>query len=246
MSAPAAPLPARLAAAGWWDLRTIVGNGEQVLVTAVIPVLLLVAMVRTATPDLSPLPQGPAALAAALAVAVVSSAFTGQSIALAFDRRSGLLRYLVTTPLGRRGVVAGRVIATAVLVPAQAVVLLVTAAVLGVPLGIDAVLSLVVVSFCGAAAFGPLGLLLGGTVRAEAVLAIANLSWLVMLALGGLVIPLDRSPGGTLVAFVPPGLLGEAARAAAVDGRVDALACLGLLAWGAVLAVLAGRLLRWR
>jgi hypothetical protein len=36
-----------------------------------------------------------------LALAVVSSAFTSQAIATAFDRRNGVLRMLATTPLGR-------------------------------------------------------------------------------------------------------------------------------------------------
>jgi ABC-2 type transport system permease protein len=227
-------------------VRTVLGNAEQVLVTAILPVALLVTLVVTETPDLAPLPQGPAALAAAVAVAVVSSAFTGQAIALAFDRRSGLVRFLVATPLGRSGVVGGRLVAVAVVVAGQLVLLVAAAAALGVPLSPSRVGALAVVAACAAAAFTGFGLLLGGTVRAEGVLAVANLAWVAMVSLGGLVVPPERLPAAWLTGVLPPGLLGEAARAATVDGRVDAMACLALLAWAAVAGSLAGRLLRWR
>ena len=48
----------------------------------------------------------------------------------------------------------------------------------------------------GAAAFVGLALLLGGTLRAEAVLAVANLVWLVFVAIGGVIVPLDQAPAG--------------------------------------------------
>jgi ABC-2 type transport system permease protein len=242
----AAAAPRRLRAAAVWDLRTLVGNGEQLLVTAVIPTALLVALTVTGTPDLGPGPQAPGALAAAVAVAVVSSAFTGQAIALAFDRRSGLVRFLVTTPLGRSGVVAGRLSAVAVVVAAQLALLLATSAALGHRPEPAALAGLAAVAGCGTAAFAGLGLLLGGTVRAEGVLAVANLAWLAMVGLGGLVVPVDRLPGAAVTGLLPPGLLGEAARTAAVEGRVDAVSCLLLLAWAALAAALAARLLRWR
>ena len=43
-------------------------------------------------------------------------------------------------------------------------------------------------------AFGGLGLLLAGTLRAEVTLAAANLVWLVLLFAGGIAIPLDKYP----------------------------------------------------
>jgi ABC-2 type transport system permease protein len=245
-AAAAAPAWRRLRAAVGWDLRTLLGNGEQLLVTAVIPTALLVGLTVTGTPDLAPLPRAEAALAAAVAVAVVSSAFTGQAIALAFDRRSGLVRFLVTTPLGRPGVVTGRLVAVATVVAAQLALLVATAALLGYRPDPAALAGLAVSAGCGTAAFAGLGLLLGGTVRAEGVLAVANLAWLAMVALGGLVVPVERLPGAAVTGLLPPGLLGEATRAAAVEGRIDPVACLLLLGWAALAAALAARLLRWR
>ena len=47
----------------------------------------------------------------------------------------------------------------------------------------------------GSAAFAGLGLLMAGTLRAEATLAVANGLYLVFLLLGGFILPLDRLPG---------------------------------------------------
>ena len=61
----------------------------------------------------------------------------------------------------------------------------------------------------GTVAFAGLGLLMAGTLRAEATLALANLLFLVSLVLGGIVLPLDRLPGAVAV-----GRGGAAARGA--------------------------------
>ena len=64
-----------------------------------------------------------------------------------------------------------------------------------------------------------LALLLAGTLRAEAVLAVANLVWVLLLGLGVLV-PTDLLPGalGTVAALLPSGALGDAVRTSLVDG----------------------------
>ena len=49
----------------------------------------------------------------------------------------------------------------------------------------------------GTAAFGSLGLLIAGTLRAEATLAVANLVYVLLLVGGGLIVPLSAIPGGT-------------------------------------------------
>ena len=71
----------------------------------------------------------------------------------------------------------------------------------------------------GCGTFVSLALLLAGTLRAEAVLAIANLAWVLLLGLGTLV-PTDQLPGalGDVAALLPSGALGDAARTAFLDG----------------------------
>lgn len=248
----AGPAPARrrvLRQAGW-DLRAVLRNGEQLLVTFVLPVAVLVGILRTGVPDLSPLPQGPAALAGSLGVAVVSSAFTGQAIALAFDRRAGVLRLLATTPLGRGGLVAARVLAVGAVIALQSVVLVLTAVVLGATPGAAGLAAAVPALVLGTATMLCAGVLLAGTVRPEGVLGLANLLWVAVLVGGGLVLPVtvlvaEGSAAANLLGLLPTAALGEALRAALVDGQATPAALLVLTVWAVVLGAAARRWLRW-
>ncbi len=143
-----------------------------------------------------------------LALAVMSSAFTGQAIALGFDRRYGVLKRLAATALPRWLLVAGKLVAALVVVTVQAAVLGGIAIALGwspTASGIGAAVLLLVV---GTVSFGALGVLLGGALRAEAVLALANIVWFMLLLAGGIVVGPDTLPGalGTVVSYLrrPP------------------------------------------
>ena len=72
-----------------------------------------------------------------------------------------------------------------------------------------------------AGAFVGLALLLGGTLRAEAVLGVANLVWLVFVAIGGVIVPLSTSPEWVRVAggLTPAGALSNGLRSVLTDGR---------------------------
>ena len=146
-----------------------------------------------------------------LALAVMSTALTSQAISTAFDRRAGVLRLLATTPLGRGGLVAGKVVAVLVVEVGQVLVIGGVAAGARVAPGrlAGSALSLVL----GTWAFVALGLLLAGTMRAEAVLGAANLLWVLLLVGGGVVVPADRLPGplAALAPLLPSGALGDGA-----------------------------------
>lgn len=246
----AAPTAARVLAQGRWEAGTMLRNGEQVLLTLVLPALVLVGLSRTTVVDLGLGPGQQAVDVVApgvLALAVLSTAFTGQAIATGFDRRSGVLRLLATTPLGRSGLLAGRVLGVLAVEVVQLVVLGGVALVIGwrpSPVGLAPAALLVVVA---TAAFTALGLLLAGTLRAEAVLAVANLVWAALLVVGGVVVPAGQHPGawGVLVHAIPSGALGEGLRRALADGRLDLPALGVLLAWAVVAAAAARRWFRW-
>ena len=249
---PAGPAPApaarRITRQALWDLQAVLRNGEQLLVTFVLPVAVLVGLLRTGVPDLSPAPQGPAGLAGALGVAVVSSAFTGQAIALAFDRRAGVLRLLGTTPLGRGGLVAARVLAVLAVVLLQSALLLVVGAVLGVPVGAPALLLLLPVLALGTAAMLGAGMLLAGTVRPEGVLGLANLIWVAVLVGGGLVLPVGGLVDGAaadVLGLLPTAALGDSLRAAVAGAAPAPLDVCVLVAWAVGLGLAARRWLRW-
>lgn len=241
----AAPTRDRILASARFEAATLLRNGEQLLVSLVLPAMALVVLSMTSYPELGQ-PRIDVVAPGALALAVVSTAFTGQAIATAFDRRYGVLRLLGVSPLGRDGLLAGKALAVLTVLGLQSVVLGAVAAGLGwrpSPLG-GALLVVTVV--IGAVCFVSLAMLLAGTLRAEAVLAAANLLWILFLGLG-LLLPLDTLPAAAEAAarWLPPALLGESARAASLNGTVPLVEWAALLGWAAVAAGLARRTFRW-
>ena len=98
----------------------------------------------------------------------------------------------------------------------------------------------------GTAAFAALGLLLGGTLRAEIVLAVANLLWFVFAGLGALTIETSMVPPSVrwLSRLTPSGALSEAL-SQAMTLSMDWLGVLVLVAWGGVAALAARRWFRF-
>src|ERR1700750_1397380 len=89
----AAPLPAVIATQAVLETRTTLRNGEQLLLTLFIPVLLLVAF------TLEPLVKSEGRrvdflVPGIIALAVMFTAFTSQAIATGFERRYGVLKRL--------------------------------------------------------------------------------------------------------------------------------------------------------
>lgn len=218
-------------------------NGEQILLTLLIPIALLVGLtVLTFIPLAAPRIDSVAPRIFALAI--MSSAFTGQAIALGFDRRYGVLKRLAATAIPRWLIVAGRLTAAGCIVLIQLVVLGVVAAALGwspTASGIGAAVLLVVL---GTLAFGALGLLLGGSLRAEIVLALANVIWFVLLLAGGAGIAAASVPHGMsdVMLLLPSGALAEGLFTALGHGTAPLWECvLVLLGWGGAAAALATR-----
>lgn len=224
-------------------------HGEQVLLTVLIPLALLVG--------LSLLDVLPAADRGAvsrvdwitpriLALAVLSSAFTGQAIALGFDRRYGVLKRLSATALPPWLLVSGRLVAALVVVALQVVVLGAVAALLGWEPDAGGLAFSVLLLVVGTLTFGALGVLLGGALRPELVLALANIVWFVLLLAGGILLVPGTLPGavGDVVALLPSAALAEGLRAALVDGTVTWGPVVVLAVWAAAVAALATRTTR--
>ncbi len=182
-----------------------------------------------------------------LALCALSTAFTGQGIATGFDRRYGVLRFLSTTPLGRPGLIAGKVLAVLTVLSLQVLVVTAVALPLGWTPPAAGWLPGLALLVLGAAAFTALGLLVAGTVRPEATLAITNLLWILLGALGGIVIPPGRLPAAAqeTVHYLPSGALGEALREAFLFGTVNFGAALILLIWTVLAGAAAIRWFKW-
>ena len=231
-----------LAAQYGLELKLLLRNGEQLLLTMFIPITLLIGL------TLLPLGSFGAHrvavfVPAIMALAVISTAFTGQAIAVAFDRRYGALKRLGATALPVWGIIAGKSLAVVTVVFLQALLLGGIGLALGWrpnPLGL--LLGAVVIAL-GTAGFAAMGLLLGGTLRAEIVLAVANLLWFVFAGLGALTLETSAIPRGLawVARLTPSGALTEALTRA-MSLSVDWFGIAVLAAWGAVSALAA---LRW-
>jgi ABC-2 type transport system permease protein len=221
-------------------------NGEQILLTLLIPLLLLVGLTLLNIFSI-PEPRVDSVASRVLALAVVSSAFTGQAIALGFDRRYGVVKRLAATALPRWLLVVGRAVAALVVVAVQVVVLGVVALLLGwspSPAGLVVGLLLIVL---GTLTFGALGVLLGGALKAELVLALANALWFVLMLAGGIVLPTASMPGvlGDIVALLPSAALADGLRVALIDGAVPDWSVFAVLTgWGVAAGLLAARTTR--
>ncbi len=227
---PAAPLR-RITATAGLELKVTVRNGEQLLLALIIPLVALIGGTAITLIDL-PEPRIDAVLPGVVVLAVFSAAFTSQAITTGFDRRYGVLKRLAAAGVGRGQLLAGKCLATLAVIAGQLVVLGVTAVFLGWHPHGNPVWALLVVLLGAAACIG-LALLLGGTLRAEAVLAVANLVWLVFVAVGGVIVPLDRAPSAlrAIGELTPPGAMSQALRAAMDGAAPSATSLLVLLAW---------------
>ncbi|MGI9125090.1 MAG: ABC transporter permease [Mycobacterium sp.] len=227
-------VPRMLAAQYGLELKLLLRNGEQLLLTMFIPITLLVGMTL--------LPLGSFGehrvavfVPAIMALAVISTAFTGQAIAVAFDRRYGALKRLGATALPVWGIIAGKALAVVTVVFLQAILLGGIGLALGwrpQPAGL--LLGALIIAL-GTAVFVAMGLLLGGTLRAEIVLAVANLLWFVFAGLGALTLESGTIPKtlSWVARLTPSGALTEAlSQATAVS--VDWFGIAVLTVWGVV------------
>ncbi|MGH7861014.1 MAG: ABC transporter permease [Candidatus Dormibacteraceae bacterium] len=242
----AAPLVSMLLAQAALEFRLTVRNGEQVVLTIIIPALLLLIfgsghLASEGAPDLDFLVPG------VMALAILSTAFTGQAIATGFDRRAGVLKRLSASPLPRAGLIAAKAIAVLGIELMQLLLI----AGIGHLQGwrpafsaLDAVLMVVL----GTAALSGLGLLMAGRLRAEATLAAANFVFLMLLAGGGMLLPLSKFPSqaGRFLSFLPTAALSDGLRAAFSASSPFPAPAVGILLVWAVVAITAAALtFRW-
>jgi ABC-2 type transport system permease protein len=94
------------------ELRMILRNGEQLLLTVVIPVLVLTVFSGIEVMNLGTRHERIDFLApGVLALAVLSTAFTGLAIGTGFERRYGALKRLGATPLPRWALLVSKALA---------------------------------------------------------------------------------------------------------------------------------------
>ena len=230
------------------ELRRVAGNGEQLLLTLGIPVMLLVFFSLV---DVLPTgTKNPIDFLAPgiLALATMSTAMVSLGIGTGFERSYHVLKRLAATPLGRPRLIAAKIGAVIVVEVVQFAVLLPVAFLLdwspGSPNWPLAVLAVVV----GTISFAGIGLSLAGRLPGEINLAAQNGLYLVLLLLGGMVIPFAKLPGAirAIAHALPSGALTDVLRDALSDaGAQPGRSWIVLAVWGLATPLLASRLFRW-
>lgn len=254
-----APAPAPVAASGAapatrrWRAQTRVElvltlrRGESILLTFLIPVLLLgffstVDVLPTGTDDpvdfLFP---------GVLALAIMSTALVSVAIATGFERQMGVLKRLGSTPLTRGQLLGAKTAAMVVIEVLQIVVLVVEGLLLGFRFSGPSVGAALAAAVLATIAFAGLGLLMAGTLPALTTLAAANGVYLLLLLLGGMVIPLAELPGPlqALSRALPSGALAEVFHGALGSGSIPGRSWVVLAAWAVVAPLAAARWFRW-
>lgn len=230
------------------EVTQVLRNGEQLLLTLGIPVLLLVFFSLVDV-----LPTGTAEpidflAPGVMALAVMSTAMVSLGIATGFERTYKVLKRLGATPLGRKRLVGAKIVSVVVVEIIQFAVLIPVAFVLGWspqdPLWLLALAGVIT----GTVAFAGLGLTLAGRLRGEINLAAQNGIYLVLLLLGGMVIPFAELPLPlrAVARVLPSGALANVVRDALAGGASWVLwSWMILAAWAVITPVMAARWFRW-
>jgi ABC-2 type transport system permease protein len=231
------------------ELRLTSRRGENVLVTLVIPVAVLLFFATVGiVPGIAGRPVD-FLLPGTLALGIIASGLVNLGIATAYERSYGVLKRLGGSPLPRSGLVAAKIASILVLEVVQVVLLIgVAKVVLGWQPAVGASPALLVLAvLLGTFTFAGLGLLMAGTLRAEATLALANGLFLGFLMLGGIILPLDHLPDwlAAIAQVLPASALADVFRVA-LSGAGDVSGPIVILvAWGLAAVGLSVRFFRW-
>ena len=230
------------------ELRLLLRNGENLLVTIVIPAGLLLFFATVDVVDLGAEPVD-FLYPGMLAVAVMSTGMVSLAIATGFERSYGVLKRLGATPLRHSELIAAKVLAVLVIELLQVGVLTALALVLGwrPAAGMSGLLLAVLAVLLGTAAFVGLGMAMAGRLRAVATLALTNAVFVVLLLVSGVVFPLESLPAGVsaLARLLPTTALAAVLRASlAGDGLIGSGLAV-LAAWAAVAPAVAAAGFTW-
>lgn len=244
---PLRPLFGQTGAEIYMTLR----RGETLLLTIGIPVVFLVFFSKVSvisTPTANPTDFFVPGI---LALAVMSTSMVSLGIATGFERGYGVLKRLGSTPLGRPRLLGAKIITIIAVELLQAAVLLPVGLALGWNPGGGAgtaIAGAVGAILLGSAAFAGIGLLMAGTLRAEVNLAAANGLYLVLLLLGGMIVPLDKLGSGLadFAKLLPAAALSNALHASLGSGAsVPAESWIVLAVWAVAAPAAAALTFRW-
>jgi ABC-2 type transport system permease protein len=231
-----------------FELLLTARRGENVLVTLILPVLLLIFFTSL---NIAPVTNGKAVnflLPGILAVAIIAAGMVNLGIATAYERYYGVLKRLGSSPLSRSELIIAKIISILLLEVVQVIVLVGVAILLygWQPAG-SALLTLLTIAL-GTITFAAFGLAIAGALRAEATLAGANALFLVFLLIGGGILPLNHLPAflANIAQVLPAAPLAQALQATMNNGSIfPATQLLTLAIWAIIILIVAIRTFKW-
>jgi ABC-2 type transport system permease protein len=228
------------------ETKLTLRRGESLIVTLGIPVGILVFFGNVDIVDTGFRDPLDFLVPGVLALAVLSTAMVSLGIATGFERRYGVLKRLGSTPLGRSGLLTAKTLTVVVVEVIQALIIVVAGVLLGWSPG-GGILEAIAVMMIGTVAFAGLGLLMAGTLRAEATLAVANGGYLLLLVLGGMAYPLSKLPLALqdVARVLPAAPLAECLRGALTGSGIPGARLSILIGWAVLTPLLAARSFRW-
>jgi ABC-2 type transport system permease protein len=241
------PLAAQTGAEVSMTLR----RGETLLLTIGIPVVFLVFFSKVSVISTPTADPADFFVPGILALAVMSTAMVSLGIATGFERGYGVLKRLGSTPLGRPRLLGAKIVTIIAVELVQAAVLLPVGLALGWSPGGGAgvaVAGAVGAILLGSAAFAGIGLFMAGTLRPEVNLAAANGLYLILLLLGGMIVPIGKLGSGLadFAKLLPAAALSSALHASLGSGAtVPTESWIVLAVWAVAAPVAAALTFRW-
>lgn len=240
---------ARWAAQTRMELKLLLRNGENLLVTLGIPLAVLLFFGLVPVLPTSGLSRVDFLVPGVLTLSIMGSSLVSLGISTGFDRAYLVLKRLGATPLRRSELVAAKAAAVLVVQGVQVTAVVALGAALGWAPDASAgdVALAVLAIMLGSVAFAGIGLALAGGLPAFATLAATNAAFLFLMLVSGVAFPLDRLPGPlqALARTFPSTWLAEVLRGTLSGGRGSTIG-LGVLAlWALGASLLAARVFRW-
>ena len=247
-SSKAAPAAKQILQQVKFELLLTARRGENILVTLILPVLLLIFFTSL---NIAPVAHGKAVnflLPGILAAAIIAAGMVNLGIATAYERYYGVLKRLGSSPLSRSSLIIAKIISILILEVVQVIVLVGVAILLygWQPAG-SVLLTLLTIAL-GTVTFASFGLAMAGALRAEATLAGANALFLVFLLIGGGILPLEHLPPflANIAQVLPAAPLALALQATMNDGSAFPVTQLLTLAiWAIIILIVAIRTFKW-
>jgi ABC-2 type transport system permease protein len=231
------------------EMTMALRQGERVMVTLLIPILLLVAFAAfKLIPVTAHENEVDLLLPGILALAIMSSGMVSLGIATAYERHYGVLKRLGSSPLPRSGLIVAKVISVLALELIQMVVLIGVAFFLYGWRPEGSLVLAILAAILGTITFAALGLAMAGGLRAELTLVGANALYLIFLFMSGGIFPLDRLPAplAGFAQLLPAAALTQVLQNTMVAGQAfPGSAFLTLAIWAVIILSVAIKIFKW-